>query len=210
MSSKKQHLFPLHSLHYDLQIFYYLFIQRGVTITLPQWAIEYYDELKDKEFKTDEEMMEVAIELSKRNVENDTGGPFGCAIYERNVQTKISKLFSVGVNRVVALNNSTTHGEMVAIQLAQSKLGTFSLSATTTTDGVSGVEYVLHTSCEPCAMCLGGTFWSGVCEMCCSATKDDAERIGFDEGPVYPQSYVHLKEKGNMVIKKEILSLPWI
>ena len=175
-----------------------------VTITLPKWAIEYYDSLQDVEFTTDDEMMNVAVELSARNVKYDTGGPFGCAIYERDTATKKCKLFSVGVNRVVALNNSTCHGEMVAIQLAQQKLGKFSLSSSSGSDGGSTKEYVLHTSCEPCAMCLGGTFWSGVCELCCSATKDDAEAIGFDEGPVFPQSYDHLMNNG-MTVKRKII-----
>ena len=159
--------------------------------------MDYFRSLENVEFATDEEMMKVAIELSARNVSEETGGPFGCAIFERDRKTKKSKLYSFGVNRVVALNNSTCHGEMVAIQMAQKKLQKFSLST-------DDKEYVLHTSCEPCAMCLGGTFWSGVCELVCSATKDDAEAIGFDEGPVFPESYVHLQKAG-MVVKKKIL-----
>ena len=70
----------------------------------------------------------------------------------------------------------TVHGEMVAIQFAQQKLKTFALK-----DKTGAKEYCLFTSCEPCAMCLGGTFWSGVSKMVCAATKADAESIGFDE-----------------------------
>ena len=121
-------------------------------------------------------MMAIAIELSRRNVNNDTGGPFGCAIFEYDTTTKESKLFSIGVNRVVPSNNSTLHGEMVAIAFAEKKLKKFSLQ------GSKEKEYHMYTSCEPCAMCLGGTLWSGVSKMVCSATKDDAEAIGFDEG----------------------------
>ena len=170
-----------------------------MTITVPKWLEEYEDSLKDMEFKTDEDMMAVAVELSARNVAHNTGGPFGCAIYERDIKTGICKLFSCGVNRVVTLGNSTLHGEMVAIQLAQKKLASFSMSQKD-----SGKEYIMHTSCEPCAMCLGGTFWSGVSEMVCSATKDDAESIGFNEGPVFEESYKMLESIG-MKVKRKVL-----
>ena len=63
-------------------------------------------------------MMQLAIHLSARNVQEETGGPFGSAIFERNLKTNEAKLILVGVNRVVVLSNSTLHGETVAIQLA--------------------------------------------------------------------------------------------
>ena len=162
-----------------------------VTIVLPDWLAGYEKELKDKEFTSDEEMMAIAIELSAKNVAANTGGPFGCAIFEKDVGSGKSKLFSCGVNRVVPLNNSTLHGEMVAIQFAQKKLSSFSMK-----QGASGKEYIMCSSCEPCAMCLGGTLWSGVSKLVTSATKADAEAIGFNEGPVFDESYKQLEEAG--------------
>lgn len=175
-------LTTLHRYHYS------------VTLTLPAWATssDYYD----REYKTDEERMALAIELASRNVAENTGGPFGCAIFERNVKTGETKLFSIGMNRVVALNNSTLHGETVAIQFAQQKLSSYSLKQV---DG--DVEYDLYTSCEPCCMCLGGTLWSGVSTLVCSATKQDASNIGFDEGPVNDESYKHLERAGIRVVR---------
>jgi hypothetical protein len=38
----------------------------------------------------------------------------------------------------------------------------------------------------------------------CAATKDDAETIGFDEGPVFPESYKHLEASG-IKVKRRIL-----
>jgi len=149
-----------------------------LVITLPSWLSAYEASLSNKMFETDEQMMAVAIEISSRNVSTGDGGPFGCAIFERDRNTKKSRLFAVGANRVVPLHNSTLHGETVAIQFAQKKLKNFSLRPSV----ASNKEYVMCTSCEPCAMCLGATFWSGVSEMTCAATKDDAEEIGFDEG----------------------------
>ena len=145
-------------------------------------------------------MMAVAVEISALNVENGSGGPFGCAIFARNRSTKKCKLFSVGANRVVPLSNSTLHGEMTAIQFAEKRLGHFSLR----TEPTAEVDYIMFTSCEPCAQCLGGTLWAGPAEMICGGTKKDAENIGFDEGPVFPESYEHL-EKAGIKVTKEVL-----
>ena len=173
----------------------------SVEITLPSWLHDYYESLVDTEFTSDEEMVAVAVDISSQNIVHNTGGPFGCAIFERCLQTGTSKLFSVGANRVMALNNSTLHGEMVAIQFAQLKLQTYSLRLV---GQPQRKEYVLCTSCEPCAMCLGGTLWSGVDELICAATKDDAEAIGFNEGPVFAASYEHLVAAG-VKVKRQVL-----
>jgi tRNA(Arg) A34 adenosine deaminase TadA len=167
-----------------------------VTITLPEWALDYYESFKDIEFNSEEEMMTVAVEMSRRNVAENTGGPFGTAIFEVDLESKKTTLFSVGCNLVVPMSNSTLHGEMVAIQFAQQKVKTFSLAKND-----SKKEYHLYTSCEPCAMCLGGTLWSGVSKMVCSAAKSDAEAIGFNEGPVFPESYDALEAAGVKVVR---------
>lgn len=125
--------------------------------------------------------------------------PFGAAIFECDPATGNCKLFSIGMNQVVTLGNSSLHGEMVAIQFGQKKLCNFSFGSGCR---VVGKEYHLYTSCEPCCMCLGGTLWSGVSKLVCGATKADAEAIGFDEGPVYPQSYEALEAAGCKVVFK--------
>jgi tRNA(Arg) A34 adenosine deaminase TadA len=45
-------------------------------------------------------------------------------------------------------------------------------------------------------MCLGATLWSGVKRMVCGASREDAARLKFDEGPVFPESYRYLEERG--------------
>jgi tRNA(Arg) A34 adenosine deaminase TadA len=102
---------------------------------------------------------------------------------------------SIGCNRVVPENNSLLHGETVAIQVAQAKLQCYSLR-----NHGSG-NFELFTSCEPCCMCLGATLWSGVSRIVCAASKSDASAIGFDEGPVYQQSYDHLEKAGIEVVR---------
>lgn len=49
-------------------------------------------------------------------------------------------------------------------------------------------------------MCLGGTLWSGVKRLVCAATAADARAIGFDEGPVFEQSYQYLRDAGVEVV----------
>mmetsp|Transcript_27366 Transcript_27366/g.51326 ORF Transcript_27366/g.51326 Transcript_27366/m.51326 type:complete len:238 (+) Transcript_27366:154-867(+) len=168
-----------------------------VVIGLPDWAKAFYESYKDKIFTSEEEMMKVAIEVSDKNVHEKTGGPFGTAIFECDTKTGECKLFSIGMNQVVPFNNSTLHGEMVAIQFGQKKLKEFTFRA----KQEEGKEYHLYTSCEPCCQCLGGTLWSGVSKLVCAAAKDDAEALGFDEGPVFEESYKALESAGIKVVR---------
>jgi tRNA(Arg) A34 adenosine deaminase TadA len=90
--------------------------------------------------------------MARENVQWNTGGPFGAAVF----QMESGKLIAVGMNRVVPLKNSTLHAEMVAFMTAQARLGSHSL-------GLSELPaHELVTSCDPCAMCLGAVLWSGV------------------------------------------------
>ena len=161
-----------------------------VTVELPSWVGELVD--WDRRYGSDEERMRLAIDLSRENVARGTGGPFGAAVFE----SATGRLVSVGVNSVVRLHNCTLHGEMVAFMLAQQRLRSFTLGA----EGMPPHEIV--SSCEPCAMCLGATLWSGVKRLLCGATRDDALRIDFDEGPVFPQSYAYLRDRGIEVVRQ--------
>ncbi len=155
-----------------------------LSVTLPNWVtgvVDYQHRHED-----DAARMRLAIRLSHENVARGTGGPFGAAIFERATGLVVA----VGVNGVVRLNNSTAHAEMVAIQLANRRVASYSLAS----DGHPAHE--LFTSCAPCAMCLGAVLWSGVTRLVCGAQREDAERIQFDEGPVFAQSYAYLRARG--------------
>src|SRR5439155_8156921 len=88
----------------------------AVHVDYPAWVA---DIVKwDAPYRTDEERMRLAIGLSRENVEHDTGGPFGAAIFERDS----GRLVAVGMNSVVRLHNCTLHGEMVAFMIGQRRL----------------------------------------------------------------------------------------
>lgn len=161
-----------------------------VKIELPEWIEIFVD--WNKSYNSDEEKMSLAIALARENIVRQTGGPFGAAIFD----TADGKIISIGINRAVPLKNSTLHAETVAIAVAQTVLQTHNLNA----EALS--KYELFTSCEPCCMCLGATLWSGVSRLVCAATKDDASRIGFDEGPVYESSYEYLTKRGITVTRQ--------
>lgn len=136
---------------------------------------------------TDAERMRLVVELSRENVARDTGGPFAAAVLERVT----GKVVAAGVNSVTRLNNSVLHAEIMALMLAQQRRGTFTLREPATE---------LVTSCAPCAMCLGAILWSGVTRVVCGAGREDAHRVEFDEGPVFPESYRYLQERGIEIV----------
>lgn len=157
--------------------------QLQVTATLPDWVSNVVD--WRTEYQTDEAKMGLAIELAKQNVVRRTGGPFGAAIFEASS----GRVVSAGINSVVRLNNSVLHAEMLAIMLAQARLASYTLHA-------DGVDHVLVSSCDPCAMCLGAVLWSGVRMVVTGAGRADANALDFDEGPVFPESYAYLEARG--------------
>ena len=163
----------------------------SLEITLPDWAIAENDALP--EFIPDlEERMRVAIRFSRLNFENQTGGPFAAGIFEKTT----GKVVLVGVNRVVPLNMSSAHAEIVAITLAQQKLNTFDLG------GPDMPEYQLVVNGRPCAMCFGSIPWSGIRSGVVGASGDQIEKLtGFDEGPIHPDWKSELEKRGIEVIE---------
>jgi tRNA(Arg) A34 adenosine deaminase TadA len=161
----------------------------SVRVEYPSWVADVVDH--GRTYGSDREKMQLAIDVSRANVERGTGGPFGAAIFEASS----GKLVSVGMNSVVRLNNCTLHGEMVAFMMAQQVVGSFSLSS----PGLPAHE--LFTSCEPCAMCLGATLWSGVKRVVYGAGREDASRLHFEEGPVFPASYQYLEDRGIEIVR---------
>ena len=157
------------------------------TIDLPDWL---KDRAGDEVVLGDDDRMAYVIDLARRNVAEETGGPFGAAIFEIDT----GRLVAAGVNRVMPISLSMAHAEIVAIGLASTTLGTFDLGA----EGLPAMEVVAST--EPCAMCMGATIWSGVRSLRTGARDEDARSVGFDEGPKVDDWQGELTSRGITVV----------
>ena len=162
------------------------------TITLPQWLTELL-KCSPKIFPTQEDRMRFIATLARENVLQQTGGPFGAGVFDSS-----GRLVAAGVNLVVSSNCSIFHAEIVAIALAQKKLGRYDIS-----DGGHFV-YELVASTEPCAMCFGAIPWSGITRLVCGARDEDARSIGFDEGPKLPNWQEALEKRG-ILVSRDVL-----
>jgi tRNA(Arg) A34 adenosine deaminase TadA len=116
-----------------------------------------------------EELMRKAIQLSIDNIDRG-GGPFGAII------VKQGKIISEAANSVTNDNDPTAHAEVNAIRLASKRLKTFDLS-----------DCEIYTSCEPCPMCLGAIYWSGIKTVYYGNNKFDAAEINFDDKFIYDE-----------------------
>ena len=116
------------------------------------------------------EFMREAIALSKYNVENGLGGPFGAVIVKDGV------IIAKSANTVTTTNDPTAHAEVATIRLACQALNTFTLEGC-----------IIYTSCEPCPMCLGAIYWARLDKMYYANTKKDAADIGFDDAFIYEE-----------------------
>jgi tRNA(Arg) A34 adenosine deaminase TadA len=112
--------------------------------------------------------IKLAIENSAKNLNGINGGPFGAVI------VKEGKVIASATNQVRALNDPTAHAEIQAIRQACQKLNTYDLS---------GCE--IYSSCEPCPMCLGAIYWSGMKNVYYAADSFDARKAGFDDQLIY-------------------------
>ncbi len=139
-------------------------------LTLPAWV---HDEVDAQARYPDAgSKVALAIQLSRRNVEHRSGGPFGAAVFRDDA------LVGIGVNRVVPHACSIAHAEMLALSTSQQRLQNFRLNQ-------AGGHVTLATSAQPCSMCYGALVWAGIDELLIAASADDVQTLaGFDEGPL--------------------------
>lgn len=162
-----------------------------IHLTLPPWIGDVVD--TEKRYVTDEERVGLAIELSRRNIEHNHGGPFGAAVFDAH-----GRVISVGVNRVVPQTCSVAHAEMMAYMSAQQRLASFRLNA-------DGGHYTLATSAQPCCQCYGATVWAGVDALLIGARAEDVEELTeFDEGPL-PSDWAGELERRGITVRRDIL-----
>jgi tRNA(Arg) A34 adenosine deaminase TadA len=162
-----------------------------LNIRLPDWLPAWLERHATR-FPRPEARMALVIGLARENVARG-GGPFAAAIFDRR-----GELLMPAVNQVVPGHCSLLHAEMLAIALAQQRLGNYDLG----THAKAPLELVAST--EPCAMCLGAVVWSGVGRLVCGARGEDAEAIGFDEGPK-PADWVEALGARGIEVTRDVL-----
>jgi tRNA(Arg) A34 adenosine deaminase TadA len=155
-----------------------------IHIAYPGWVESVVD--FDADYPDDASRIRLALRIARENIVRESGGPFGAAIFE----AESGQLVAVGMNLVVPANNSALHAEIVALMMAEARVGSHTL-------GAPGLpEHELFTSCEACAMCLGAVHWSGIRRVVWAATREDAHALSFDEGPVFASSYKYMRRRG--------------
>lgn len=133
---------------------------------------------KIRSMREEEEFMREAIALSRKGMESNEGGPFGCIV------VKDGKIIGRGNNKVSSTNDPTAHAEVTAIRDACRNLGSFQLS---------GCD--IYTSCEPCPMCLGAIYWARPERVFFANTRHDAAAIGFDDSMIYEEMSIDMSRR---------------
>jgi tRNA(Arg) A34 adenosine deaminase TadA len=163
-----------------------------VEIVLPRWIDAALPDA-NQAYAGLEERMALVLSLARQNVDEGTGGPFGAGIFDMHS----GRLIAPGVNLVMSANCSVAHAEIVAMMVAQKRMGRYDLGG----DGLPAMELVSST--EPCVMCLGAVVWSGVRRLVCGARDRDARKVGFDEGPK-PDDWIGALEARGITVVRDV------
>lgn len=148
-------------------------IATSFTMTLPAWLVDEADALPAV-LPTLEERMALVNSLADRNWREGNGGPFAAIV----VNDDTGELVSAGVNVVLSTGKSSGHAEVMALGLAQQRLGRWDL-------GADGANLSLVVNWRPCVQCYGATMWSGVRSLVVAGSGPELEELsGFDEGPM--------------------------
>lgn len=159
---------------------------KQICLDLPAWAWQEMAALPSH-LPTLEARMAAVIHFARFNTRHASGGPFAAGVFERDS----GKVVMLAVNRVVPLGCSCAHAEVMAISLAQQRLGSFDLGAAE----LSAHELVVNWM--PCAMCFGALLWSGIRSLVVAGYGPEMEEVtGFDEGPLPPNWQEELNRRG--------------
>ncbi|MHB8205553.1 MAG: nucleoside deaminase [Desulfomonilaceae bacterium] len=108
--------------------------------------------------------MSRALELALKGALSGAGGPFA------GVVVKDGKIIGESFNKVLANQDPTAHGEVMAIRNACKTLKSFSLK---------GCD--LYTTGEPCPMCLSAAYWARIERVFYGFSVQDATAIDFED-----------------------------
>lgn len=162
-----------------------------VRVRLPEWLLA---ETRGGPIRTSPaDRMALVLGWARRNVEQETGGPFAAGVFEADT----GRLVAPGVNRVVPERCAAAHAEVVALSAAQRRLGTHDLSP------AAAGELELVASADPCVMCFGAIHWCGIARLVCGARSSDVEACGFDEGPV-PEDWTGVLDDRGVSVTRDV------
>lgn len=164
-------------------------LPRQFTLQLPDWV---HQVPGPGPWPSDEAKLDLAIELSRRNIDNGQGGPFGAVLFD-----DADRIVALGVNQVLPQSTSTAHAEMVAFMLAQQAAGRPRLNE-------DGRRYTLATSSQPCCQCYGACVWAGIDTLLIGARAADVMALTpFDEGPL-PEDWRGELERRGVTVRTDI------
>jgi tRNA(Arg) A34 adenosine deaminase TadA len=118
-----------------------------------------------------------AVEIATDGI-HEGSGPFGAVI------VKDGKIVAESANNVVRFKDPTAHAEILAIREASVRLGSHNLE-----------DCVLYTSCEPCPMCMGAIYWSGIKRVVYASDRNDAADAGFNDRIIYDELALPLPDR---------------
>jgi len=118
---------------------------------------------------SDKDLLMRAVEIAIAGI-GKGGGPFGAVV------TRGGEIVGEGCNEVVFKGDPTAHAEILAIRKACESIGSHDLS-----------ECTIYTSCEPCPMCLGAIYWSGIKKVFFASGRKDAAKAGFGDDLFYEE-----------------------
>jgi tRNA(Arg) A34 adenosine deaminase TadA len=164
-----------------------------VHLTLPAWVHDAVD--TGRVYASDAEKAGLAIELSARNVEMASGGPFGAVVFGPD-----DRIIAIGVNRVLPHACSVAHAEMMAYMLAQGRTQQPRLNRDADDNPIGPIT--LATSSQPCCQCYGATVWAGIDRLLIGARAEDVMALTeFDEGPLPADWVGELNARGIEVVR---------
>ena len=165
-----------------------------IGLDLPDWTIAELQQMPEH-LPSLQSRMAAVIRFARLNFLRQTGGPFAAGVFERDS----GRLIVIGVNRVMPLNCSSAHAEVMALSLAQQQLGVYDLGG----PGLPAHQLVVNWS--PCVMCFGAVLWSGIRSLVIAGAGPELEQItGFDEGPMPPEWRLELAKRG-IALTEDIL-----
>jgi tRNA(Arg) A34 adenosine deaminase TadA len=126
-----------------------------------------------------------AIDVANAAVANGNH-PFGAVLADAS-----GRVVASAQNTVSTEDDCTGHAETNLVRAAWKQFGPASLS-----------EYTLYTSCEPCAMCSGAIYWSGIGTVVFAMTEADLARLtgDHDENPTMSLSSELVLNSGTRAI----------